>query len=121
MDFMGILLFPICVAIGLGVAILYHLIRTKQMRHNLSIQLNLLHNTPVGLVYVQKDRVLVNKTFCLLLGVERPSRWEKFLKLFPPEIQNILSDKCIQLKNDKIPFEETILLSKSSSRTRVML
>ena len=118
MNFMEILLSPICAAIGLGIAILYHLARTKQMRHNLSIQLSLLHNTPIGLVYVQKNRVLVNKTFCLLLGVERPSRWESFLKLFPPEIQNTLSSRCAQLKNDNIPFEEVILLSKRAFRVR---
>ena len=75
MDFWEILLSPICMAIGLGVAILYHLVRTKQMRRNLAIQLSLLHNSPVGLVYVQYNRVLVNKTFCLMLGVKRPSRW----------------------------------------------
>ena len=118
MDFWEILLSPICMAIGLGVAILYHLVRTKQMRRILAIQLSLLHNSPVGLVYVQYNRVLVNKTFCLMLGVKRPSRWETFLNLFPSEIQNILSAKCTQLKNDDAPFEETILFSQRAFRVR---
>ena len=118
MDFLKILLSPICIAIGLGIAILYHLIRTKQMRRNLSTQLNLLHNSPIGLVYIQKNRVLVNKTFCLMLGVKRPSKWETFLALFPAEIQTVLSDKCIQLQNNNIPFEETVLFQKRAFRVR---
>ena len=118
MDFLKILLSPICIAIGLGVAILYHLIRTKQMRRNLSIQLSLLHNSPIGLVYIQKNRVLVNKTFCLMLGVKRPSRWETFLALFPAEIQTVLSDKCTQLQSNNVPFEETVLFQKRAFRVR---
>ena len=118
MDFIKILLSPICAAIGLGIAILFHLVRTKQMRRNLAIQLSLLHNTPVGLVYVEKNRVLVNKTFCLMLGVKRPSRWEVFLDLFPYEIKNLLSDKCAQLKSNIIPFEETILFQKRAFRVK---
>lgn len=118
MDFVGILLSPICGAIGLGIAVLYHLIRTKQIRKNMSIQLNLLHNSPVGLVYVQKKHVLVNKTFCLLLNVKRPSKWESFLALFPTEIQTVLVEKCTQLKSDKSPFEETIFFQKRAFRVR---
>ena len=118
MDLMKILLSPICGAIGLGVAILYHLVHTQKMRRNLSIQLNLLHNTPIGLVYIQKNRILVNKTICLMLGVKRINRWEAFLDLFPNEIQQTLESRCNKLKNDKIPFEETILFQKRAFRVR---
>lgn len=118
MDFWEILLSPICLVIGLGIAILYHLVRTKQIRRNMSLQLNLLHNAPIGLVYVQNDHVLLNKTFCLMLGIKRINQWGKFLALFPPEIQDILSRKCIQLRNDKTPFEETILFQKRAFRLR---
>ena len=86
MDWMELLLSPLCGALGFGFALLYHLVRTKQMRRNLAIQLALLHNSPIGLIYVQNDRVLVNKTFCLMLGCKRPSRWESFLNLFSGEI-----------------------------------
>ena len=112
MQELELLLLPICGAIGLGLAILYHLIRTKQLRHNLNIQLHLLLNEPTGLVYVEQDRVLVNKTFCLMLGIKRPSRWKTFLAAFPSSIQEILIDKCNQLQSQKTPFEETISFQK---------
>ena len=118
MDSIGILLSLICGIIGLGIAILYHFIKTKQLRQNMNIQLSLLHNSPVGLVYVQKNHVLVNKTFCLLLNVKRPSKWETFLNLFSAEIQTILTEKCAQLKNDKSPFEEVIFFQKRTFRVR---
>ena len=108
MDVMEVLLSPICGAIGLGIAILYHLMRTRQLRRNLAIQYNMLQNGPTGLVFVQNDRVLMNKTFCLMLGIKYVSRWAAFLDLFSVDIQTLLTEKCAQLKEDKIPFTETI-------------
>ena len=112
MNLIELLLSPICGALGLGIAILYHLIRTKQLRHNYKIQLDLLLNGPMGLVYIQKERVLVNKTFCLMLGIKRPSRWKNFLEVFPNTIQDLLNEKCRQLQVQKTPFEETISFQK---------
>ncbi len=112
MDLMEILLSPICGTIGLGIAVLYHILRTKQLRRNLSIQYDMLQNGPTGLVFVQNDRLLVNKTFCLMLGIKRMSRWDKFLDLFSNETQILLMDKCRQLKKQKIPFVETIYHQK---------
>ena len=118
MEFLEIILSPICAAIGLGIAILYHLFKTKKIRQNFAIQLDLLHNMPIGLVYINNDRVFVNKTFCLMLGVKRPSHWKSFLDLFPDNIQNTLTEKCDQLKSVKEPFEETVLLQKRAFRVR---
>ena len=118
MDLMEMLLSPICGAIGLGIAILYHLGHTKKLRQHLSVQLNLLQNSPIGFVYVQKNHLLVNKTFCLMLGIKRLSGWEAFLELFPSEIQNVLIEKCRALKKEKIPFEETLLFQKRAFRVR---
>lgn len=112
MDPLEILLSPICAFLGLGVAILYHLLRTRQLRRNLNIQYNMLQNGPTGLVFVQKERVLVNKTFCLMLGIKYVSRWNALLNLFPSEAQTILAEKCTRLKEDKIPFTETIHYQK---------
>ena len=63
MDPLEILLSPICAFLGLGVAILYHLLRTRQLRRNLNIQYNMLQNGPTGLVFVQKERVLSIRLF----------------------------------------------------------
>ena len=112
MNFTEILLSPICGAIGMGVAILYHLIRTKQLRRNLKIQYDMLQNGPSGLVFIQNERVLVNKTFCLMLGIKRINRWDKFIALFSEEAQSLLTEKCTQLKIQKIPFTETIHYQK---------
>ena len=112
MDLMEILLSPICGAIGLGVAILYHLIRTQQLRRNLSIQYDMLQNGPTGLVFVQRNQVLVNKTFCLMLGIKPVSRWNDFLGLFSEEVQSLLCEKSAHLKEDKVPFTETIHYQK---------
>ncbi len=112
MNFLEIILSPLCGAIGLGLAILYHLLKTRKIRHNFKIQLELLQNTPIGLVYIQNDRVFVNKTFCLMLGVKRPSRWKDFLNLFPDNIQDILTTNCQTIKTKNASFEETISLEK---------
>ena len=112
MDPLEILLSPICAFLGLGVAILYHLLRTRQLRRNLNIQYNMLQNGPTGLVFVQKERVLVNKTFCLMLGIKYVSRWNALLDLFSSEAQTILAEKCTQLKENNIPFTETIHYQK---------
>ena len=108
MDFLEMLLSPICAAIGLGVAILYHIVSTEHLRRNLSIQYDMLQNGPTGLVFVQKNQVLVNKTFCLMLGIKPINKWSDFLSLFSGEVQSLLTEKCTTLKEDKVPFTETI-------------
>ncbi len=108
MDLMEILLSPICGALGLGIAILYHLIRTKQLRHNFRIQHNLLLNSPIGLIYVQKEHIQINKTLCLMLGIKRPNGWNDFLNVFPTSVQDLLKEKCYQLQSRKTPFKEII-------------
>ena len=66
----------------------------------------------IMLVFVQNDRVLVNKTFCLMLGIKYVSRWGAFLDLFSGDVQSLLTEKCASLKKDKIPFIETIHYQK---------
>ena len=85
-----ILLGGLCAGVGLGASILYYLGRIKYLHRNLSIQMNLLQNMPLGFVYVEKKRVVVNKTFCLDLGIKKPASWQSFIDLFPFSVQCVL-------------------------------
>ena len=118
MDPVEVVFSPLCYAIGLGIAVLYHLVCTKRIRRNLAIQLHLLQNMPLGFVYVEKGHVLVNKTFCLFLGIKRLNSWQDFLDLFPVAIQNTLTERCSELRENREPFEETILFEKRAFRVR---
>ena len=109
---MAKIFFTVWCLVGMGGVLLYHFIRTRQLRRHLSMQLFLLQNGPAGFVYIQKNHVLVNKTFCLMIGGKRPSRVENFLELFPLPAQNLLTGWCNQLRQTKKPFEETLSLEK---------
>ena len=118
MEWEEVLLCCLCVTIGMGLALLYHFIRTQHLHHNFTTQLNLLQNMPLGFIYVHNGHVSVNKTLCLFLGKKIPKKWPSFLDIFPQDVRNILAKECDGLKKEKQPFEKTILLHKRFFRVR---
>ncbi len=95
------------------------LIHTRYLRRQHHIQLQLLHNIPVGLCYDYKGKILLNKTWCLMWDLaKKPKTFAQLIAHLSPEDKKFLTLHYNTMQTQRIPFDGFIHHGKQTFHLR---
>ncbi len=105
--------------IGALVTGLLAFLKTHQLQLEHHIQLQLLHNLPVGLFYEKQGIINLNKTLCLMWNIaHKPHSFEQFLLLIDKTEQKRFLDYYLALCEKKQPFDALMKRGKQMFHVR---
>ncbi len=98
---------------------LIQFIRHRFLRQQHHLQLQLLHNIPVGLCYDFNGKILLNKTWRLMWDLsKRPRTIKELIKHLPPEDKQFFIQNYDILVKKEIPFDGVLHHGRQSFHLR---
>lgn len=102
------LVFSALILGGFSAGLFYHF-KNKRLQQQHHTQLQLLHNSPMGLCFERKGHVTINKTLCLMWNIShKPHTLNEFLALIAPEEKERFLTYYAGLTNKKLPFDSLL-------------